>query len=187
MLRRLLCISAATILLTSGFVRAETIDDFTFAEGSHIVTFSLPASFSFPDQLHLLTIPCCAATPGALDGVAGYTVATTFFSGEGSSLLGGTLFLSIYGGPGPDANYGLYEAGSVVEPTFLPGTAAGVDTGTFVPGTYLGIGSPEIGAPPASLSITPASTTAATPEPATFSLLGIGCVGLLARHWRSLS
>src|SRR5260370_2604143 len=89
---RLLVLAAISLPIAA---HADTLDA-TLIDGSHTFTFTLPSPYTFPDQLHLVTIPTIRTT-GTTDGVSGQTFDVTFYSGLGSSL--DSLLFNELGGP----------------------------------------------------------------------------------------
>jgi hypothetical protein len=155
--------SASILPLTA---HADTLD-VTLTGDAHTFTFTLPSQFSFPDQLHLVTVPLIQTT-GTADGIAGQTFDVTFFTGIGSpgdsltftDVSTFTTFLLT----GPVLISPLPQTGT---PGHLIDTAA-IATGTFIlADNAISPKSPTN----FSLTITPQSTT---PEPSTLLLLGTG-------------
>src|SRR5260370_15469727 len=72
---RLLVLAAISLPIAA---HADTLDA-TLIDGSHTFTFTLPSPYTFPDQLHLVTIPTIRTT-GTADGISGRTFDVTFYS-----------------------------------------------------------------------------------------------------------
>ena len=149
---------------------ADTLDA-TLIDGSHIFTFTLPSPYSFPDQLHLVTIPTITTT-GAADGVNGQTFDVTFFTGIGAT--SESVFITGFGGT-PYELYGpvLISPGSnpSAPPNYL---TAIIHTGSF---TLLDLERSSAAGPYfVNLTITPQS---ATPEPSALLLFATGMMGII--------
>jgi hypothetical protein len=169
LLRKLLVLAATALPIV---VHADTLDA-TLIGDSHTFTFTLPSPYSFPDQLHLVTIPTITTT-GTTDGVSGQTFDVTFYSGIGSTsdslifddrdgdryLLSGPVLISPYQGP-------------------PLGTPPGIDTAFIDTGSYALLDlqlSSAAGPYYFHLTITPQS---ATPEPSTLLLFATGMMGMI--------
>jgi hypothetical protein len=169
LLPKLLFLAATSLPIA---VHADTLDA-TLIGDSHTFTFTLPSPYSFPDQLHLVTIPTITTT-GAMDGVSGHTFDVTFYSGIGSTsdslifddrdgdryLLSGPVLISPYQGP-------------------PLGTPPGIDTALINTGSYALLDlqlSSAAGPYYFHLTITPQS---ATPEPSTLLLFATGMMGMI--------
>jgi hypothetical protein len=161
--------SAFSLPLTA---HADTIDDFVLTGNGEIITFSLPAS----PPGNLSTCPTGIVTsclPGSQTDFSAFTVVTI----NGVSALEGIDFptghflggLSLGLDPGRLLGNQLFTP-DAANPTFLIGT---FDLSKINPS----------GDPPFfdyTLSITPEASTASTPEPSTFALLGTGLIGAIA-------
>jgi hypothetical protein len=161
-----LLVLAATAL---PIVTHADILDATLIDGSHIFTFTLPSPYTFPDQLHLVTIPTIATT-GTADGVSGKTFDVTFYTGIGTG--GQSVFIDELGG----TQYLLYGP-VLVSPSLQPG-APGTDTALIHTGSFTLLDfalSSAAGPYYVNLTITPQSTT---PEPSSFTLLATGTLGI---------
>jgi hypothetical protein len=156
---------------------ADTLDA-SLVGDSHTFTFTLPSQFSFPDQIHLVTVPPVHTT-GTADGVANQAFDLTFFTGiggSGESLifsditngLSFTFFGPILISPGTDPN---------APPNFI---TADIATGTFGLTDFNGIAGPIH----YTLTIAPQPSTP-TPEPSTLLLVGTGMIGLVASMRRT--
>ena len=168
LLPKLLVLAATALPIAA---HADTLDA-TLIDGSHIFTFTLPSPYSFPDQLHLVTIPTITTT-GTADGVGGKIFDVTFYTGIG----GGSQSVFINGLGGPEYQlYGpvLISPGS--DPNAPPNyLTALIDTGSF---TLLDFERSSAAGPYyVNLTITPQSTT---PEPSTLLLFATGMMGIIA-------
>jgi hypothetical protein len=168
LLAKLLVLAATSLSIAA---HADTLDA-TLMGDSHTFNFTLPSQFSFPDQMHLVTVPPIQTT-GTADGVANQTFDLTFFTGiadPGESFLFSNItnglsftFLGpILISPGTDPN---------APPNFL---TADIATGTFDLIDLDGKGDPI----EYTLTIAP-QPSAPSPEPSTFFLLGTGMFGLV--------
>ena len=172
--------SALTLPLTA---HADPIDDFVLTGGGHTITYSLPATSSYPD-FDLFNF-FSEGGPATIDGVPGYLVgaqyAALFFYidvifdvpssvfGVSQLYLDGPRFWSLAFEPA--SNPPPYFQEDVV-PTFIPGTYSlqGEDS-------HLDPLEPPV---PYTLTITQEAGTATTPEPPTLALLTTGALGLIA-------
>jgi hypothetical protein len=173
--------SAFTLPLTA---HADTIDDFVLTGGGHTITYSLPATSAFPDFSHFNSFTESASL--TIDGVSGYTESGQYF------LPGLNVPRLLIGVPTAVFGIGFLEMSGPVffsftsEPASNPPPFFQDDVvATFTPGTYTlqGLGpalQPLSPAVPYTLTITAETSTAPTPEPSTFALLGTGLVGAIA-------
>jgi hypothetical protein len=163
-----LLVLAATALPIAA--HADTLDA-TLIGDSHTFTFTLPSPYSFPDQLHLVTIPTITTT-GTTDGVSGQTFDVTFYSGIGTSL--NSLIFNDRVGDSYLLSGGMLVSG------LSGGTQPGTDTALINTGSFtlldLQLSSPA-GPDYFHLTITPES---ATPEPSTLLLFATGMMGLVS-------
>jgi hypothetical protein len=172
--------SALSIPLTA---HADTIDDFVLTGGGEVLTFSLPATGVYTLHLHFASFG--ASGPGTINGVPG-TVGGDFFVPYFEEIPGAPN-LTI--GSTPPSNipnlYGSIPYSWFVVPAAFPSPSnEGTFNVTFVPGTYqLTNTTPSHPAPiplQFTLTITPETSTAATPEPASLTLLATGALGILS-------
>ena len=181
----LAALAAALVLPLSA--SADTIDDFVLTGGGHTITYSLPATTVFPYYCFSCDFFYVNMT-GAVDGVPGYQLTAGY--GYGSFI--GDLHLL----PDPIFGYGaiLFQGPQLITLTLVPSSDPidpydmYNDAITFIPGTYsligAGVPSSPFGGPqgpdiPFTLTITPQTETAATPEPPTLALLTTGLFALL--------
>jgi hypothetical protein len=159
-----LLVLAATLLPIAA--HADTLDG-TLTGDSHTFVFTLPSQFSFPDQIHLVTVPTIRTT-GTADGVAGQIYDVTFFTGIGS--FGDSLIFT----DGPS----FFLAGPVlISPLPQTGTPGHlIDTAAIATGSFTLEDkdiSPKGDPLDFELTITPQPSTG-VPEPSTLLLLGTG-------------
>ena len=177
----------AILLALTAVAHADQIDDFVLTGNSHTVAFSLPAEFTISDLQHFVQVTSEQAV-GSLDGVPGYGITATFFSGEEpgevfqysassaaypSTDQGGTL----YGSPVGFSVVSQAGSGSSATTTFA------FDPGTYNEYTFTSAVAAPNSSPltPYTLTITPETTASAVPEPSTLALLATGSLGLFAR------
>jgi hypothetical protein len=172
--------SALTLPLTA---HADPIDDFVLTGDGHTITYSLPATSSYPD--FDLFGSFFEGGPATIDGVSGYEV-----SGEYSALYPiPTLLLAVPSSIfGPEPLYltgpGLSSIGFEPAPNPPPYFPENV-VQTFIPGTYTLYEQPNFfdrisTTVDFTLTITQETSTAPTPEPSTLALLTTGAFGLIA-------
>lgn len=173
----------ASVLALPLAAHADAIDDFVLTGGGHTVSYSLPATTTFMDDPSLEFF--YVTSTATIDGVPGYSL-TGGYDVIPSIL--GTMQLFV-----PESTFGypqiLFQGPQldtyVLVPSNDPFNPFDI-AATFTPGTYSLIGngvsstSPERGPDVAyTLTITPETATAVTPEPPSLALLGIGALGLV--------
>ncbi|WP_353063915.1 PEP-CTERM sorting domain-containing protein [Tunturibacter psychrotolerans] len=173
--------SALSITLTA---HADTIDDFVLTGNGETVTFSLPATGVYTLHQHFDSFS--ASGPGTIDG-APATVGATFYVPY-FEIVQSAPDLTIDSNPQsniPDL-YGSIPYSWFVVPAEFPNPEdEGTFNVTFVPGTYqLQTGNTFFDHPftpplPFTLSITPETPIAPTPEPASLILLATGALGAI--------
>jgi hypothetical protein len=184
MYRSLFGLAALASVLTFPLAaHADTIDDFLLTGGGHTISYSLPATLTFPYGPSIEFV--YATATATIDGVPGY-VMQGGYDAIPSQI--GTLQLFV-----PDAIFGysqiLFQGPMLVSTELVPSDDPFNQfayASTFLPGTYSlignGVSSPLD--PPGpdvayTLSITPETPTAATPEPSSVFLFATGVLGLL--------
>ena len=166
---------------------ADTIDDFTLTGSGHTITYSLPATSSFPGfSLFNFFQENASAT---VDGVSGYGVSALHYL-PGSIPV--SLILSV-----PNSVFGapaLYLRGApffsyVTVPASNPFPYLPYDVvPTFIPGTYTLQSLASFGLQPFdppvyyTLTINPESTPAPVPEPSSLALLATGTLAVFSRR-----
>jgi PEP-CTERM motif-containing protein len=175
-------------LLASAFTlpliaHADTIDDFVLTGNGETVTFSLPATGVYTLHLHFNSFS--ASGPGTIDG-APATVGAAFYV-RYFEIVQGAPDLSVGSNP-PSSIPNLY--GSIpyswfVVPAEFPNPSdEGTFNVTFIPGTYQLSNTGPFFHPPTlldfTLTITPETPTAPTPEPASLTLLATGALGIIS-------
>jgi PEP-CTERM motif len=173
--------SALSITLTA---HADTIDDFVLTGNGETVTFSLPATGVYTLHLHFDNFQ--ASGPGTIDGATA-TVGAAFYVPY-FEIVQGAPDLSVDSNPLSNIPnlYGSIPYSWFVVPAEFPNPSdEGTFNVTFVPGTYqLQTGTTIFDHPftpplPFTLTITPETSTAPTPEPASLILLATGALGAI--------
>ena len=175
LLPKLLVLAATSLPIAA---HADTLDA-TLIDGSHTFTFTLPSPYTFPDQLHLVTIPTITTT-GTMDGVSGHTFDVTFYSGIGSTL-DSLIFDDRVG------DRYLLDGPVLISPFHQPGTPPGTDTVLIDTGSFTLLDlqlSSAAGPYYLHLTITPQS---ATPEPSTLLLFATGMMGTIGAIGRRVA
>jgi hypothetical protein len=174
----------ASILALPLAAHADTLDDFVLTGAGHTVSYSLPSTATFPDDPSVEFFYATAIAN--IDGVPGYSL---FGQYDAIPSEIGTLSLDL-----PESIFGypsiLFQGPQLDSTAFVPSGDPGNPVNivaTFLPGTYdlMGAGQlPNFGGEgpslPYTLTITPQSDTAMTPEPSSLILLATGIFGLLS-------
>jgi hypothetical protein len=168
-----LALLASALTLTA---HADTIDDFVLTGNGESVTFSLPATTE-GYILHAHFNSFFESAPGTIDGspvTLGALFYVSFFAGG----FPGTPALGISSTPltsFPPDLYGFIPYTFNEVPAQFPNPSdEGTVYFTFVPGTYELRDSPYAPGLAYTLTITPETPTAATPEPTTLLLFATG-------------
>jgi hypothetical protein len=174
----------ASVLALPLAAHADAIDDFVLTGGGQTITYSLPATSSFPD-FDLFNF-FNESAPTKVNGVSVGIVAGDYYvflfdpsapalvlnlvdpAGNPTLILTGPQFFSFV--TVPASNPPPYLPYDIV-PTFIPGTYDLQDVGS--PFTF------PMQPIPYTLTITQESPTAATPEPSSLTLLAAGMLGLI--------
>jgi len=174
----------ASVLALPLAAHADTLDDFVLTGGGHTITYSLPSTFTFPDDPSVEFFSA-TATGATIDGVSGYTVPGQYDAIPSQT---GTLQLDV-----PESIFGypsiLFQGPQLDSTAFVPSGDPNNPlniVATFLPGTYDLIGAGQSpgslgeGNPVAyTLTIAPQTATAMTPEPSSLVLLATGIFGLI--------
>jgi hypothetical protein len=195
MFRSVLVFTAlASILAAPLAAHADAIDDFGLTGAGHTISYSLPATNTFPDYSVFDFLQVSA--PSTVDGVSGYVEYGSYslFSGAFASILL-SVPQNVFGFSTLDLD-GLVVANFVLVPATDPSQYPPYKVvATFTPGTYSFQGSNSfdpLSIDSYTLTITPETATAMTPEPPSLTLMATGALGLtgfaaIKRHSTGLS
>jgi hypothetical protein len=178
--------SAFTLPLTA---HADTIDDFLLTGNGESVTFSLPATTD-GYILHAHFNSFLERAPGTIDG-SPVTLGALFYVGFFAGSPPGIPALDI--GSTPPTSFPLVLYGFIpytfneVPAQFPNPSDEGTVYFTFVPGTYELKDSPYTPGLAYTLTITPETSTAATPEPTTLLLFATGMIGIIVAIGRRVA
>lgn len=173
----------ASVLTLPLAARADAIDDFVMTGGGHTISYSLPSTTTFANDFSVEFF--FATAIATIDNVPGYTL---FGQYDAIPSQIGTLQLDV-----PESIFGysaiLFQGPQLVSVAYVPSSDPFNPmeiVATFLPGTYnltgagLSPGSPQTGPLPYTLTITPQTATAITPEPSSLTLLATGILGFAA-------
>ena len=180
-----LALLASALTLTA---HADTIDDFVIAGNGESVIFSLPATTD-GYILHAHFNSFFESAPGTIDG-SPVTLGALFYVSYFAGSFPGIPALGISSTPltsfPPDLYGDIPYTFNEVPAQFPNPSDEGTVYFTFVPGTYELNDSPYTPGLAYTLTITPETSTAATPEPTTLLLfatgLAAGMIPLATRH-----
>lgn len=174
----------ASVLTLPLAARADAIDNFLLTGGGHTISYSLPSTTTFANDPSVEFFSATAIA--TIDNVPGYTL---FGQYDAIPSQIGTLSLNV-----PESIFGystiLFQGPQLVSIAYVPSSDPfnPMDiVATFLPGTYdltgagQSPGSLETGPSlPYTLTITPQTETAITPEPSSLALLATGILGFAA-------
>ena len=184
-------------LLASAFTlrqtaNADTIDDFTLVGQGHIITYSLPSTAILMDHPHAVILSVSA--PTTIDGIPGYNELGQYYLPRlptlPSFILSVPSFIDVPSSiDGSElVFYGQYPLQVSEVIPMGPGQPDDL-LAAFVPGTYnLTLGNVGIDFPPPTYTLTITTESAATPEPASLTLLATGAhpiISVAARRKRA--
>ena len=159
----------ASALILPRTAHADTTDLFTITGDSNTYTFTLPQEFTFPVEIHLVTV-AAPPTTGTINGLGDQTFDVDFYTG-----IGDPLESMIFNG------INLAVGGPLISFVSSNGSfdTAAIDTGSY---RLIDFANSIKGPDYYYLTITPETTPPpppAVPEPSTLILLSTGALALL--------